>query len=142
MEQFNFSIKNKKKMMAFKMSTIILLLTILVGCVTGSVIITGKVRPAIAPSEVKIYIDPPTQYETIGLIEASGEIEFSRQEAQNRVINKLKSQAAKLGSNGVLLVASGSQSNGTVGFYSNGIFFSSASDVITAQGKAIYVTKE
>ena len=53
--------------------TIMLLLsfTILMGCSTGSSIVTGKVRPAINKTEVKVYIDPPSKYETIGLVEAS-----------------------------------------------------------------------
>jgi len=106
MEKLHSLLKNKKIWMAFKMSIIILLLNVLTGCATGSVIITGKERPAITPSEVKIYIDPPSQYETIGLVEASSDVELSRQAAQDRVIKKLKLQAAKIGANGVLLVYS------------------------------------
>ena len=142
MKQFLTLFKTMKNKIAFKLPTLILTLTILFGCATGSVIITGNTRPAITPAEVKIYIDPPSQYETIALAEASSEIEFSRQAAQDRVIDKLKLQSAKVGANGVLLVSTGSQSSGSVGYYSNGIFFSSNSDKITAQGKAIYVTKE
>ena len=54
-------------------------LVALLGCATGSSIVTGKVRPAISPSEVKIYLDPPSQFETIGIVEASSEVEFSSQ---------------------------------------------------------------
>ena len=133
---------NEKGIVIVKTTSIFLLITALVGCATGSIIISGKTRTAIDPSEVKIYLEPPTQYETVGIIEASSEVELSRQSAQDRVINKLKSKSAKVGANGLLLVATGSQSSGTVGYYSNGIFFASTSDKITAQGKAIYVTKE
>ena len=133
---------NEKGIVIVKTTSIFLLITALVGCATGSIIISGKTRTAIDPSEVKIYLEPPTQYETVGIIEASSEVELSRQAAQDRVINKLKSKSAKVGANGLLLVATGSQSSGTVGYYSNGIFFASTSDKITAQGKAIYVTKE
>jgi len=120
----------------------ILFIAVLVGCATGSSIITGTKRPAISPSEVKIYIDPPTQYETIGIVEASSDVEFSRQSAQDRVINELKSRAAKVGANGVLLTNTGSQSSGMTGFYSNGIFFGGASNKIVGQGRAIYVIQE
>jgi hypothetical protein len=118
------------------------LIIALIGCATGSIIISGNTRTAIDPSEVKIYLEPPTQYETIGIVEASSDVELSRQVAQDRVINKLKSKSAKVGANGLLLVATGSQSSGTAGYISNGIFFASTIDKITAQGKAIYVTKE
>ena len=126
------------------MKTILIFLVIatLVGCASGSIIISGKTRTAIDPSEVKIYLEPPNQYETIGIVEASSDVELSRQAAQDRVINKLKSKSAKVGANGLLLVATGSQLSGTVGYYSNGIFFGGTSDKITTQGKAIYVIKE
>ena len=121
---------------------IIFLPIILISCATGSTIITGEVRPAIDLAEVKIYLEPPSQYETIGLIEASSDVEMSRQAAQDRVINELKARAAKIGANGVLLVSSGSTTSVTTGVYTNGFFYSSTSDTITGQGRAIYVIQE
>jgi hypothetical protein len=103
--------------------TIIFCFVALVGCATGSVIITGNVRPAIDPAEVKIYLEPPAQYEIIGIVEASSDVEFSSQAAQDRVITELKNQAAKIGANGVLLINVRNQSGGTTGFYSNGVFY-------------------
>ena len=105
------------------------IITVLFGCATGSAIITGQVRPALNPTEVKIYLNPPSQYETIGIIEASSDVEFFTQAAQNRVIENLKKQAAKIGANGILLRNTGSV------FYDNG-------STKTAQGEAIYVIKE
>ncbi len=123
----------------FKITTLVFLFTIIVSCATGSIILTGKARPAINPSEVTLYLDPPEEFETIGIIEASSDLEFSRQAAQDRVMNELKSRAAKVGANGVLLVTTGSKNSGSTGFYSNGIYFSSSSEKITGQGKAIFV---
>ena len=122
--------------------TFLLIINILASCATGSVIVTGNKRPAISPSEVKIYIDSPEKYETIGIIEASSDVELSRQMAQDRVIEQLKLQAAKIGANGVLLVTTGSQSSGTAGFYSNGFFYAGTGDKIVAQGKAIFLIQE
>ena len=122
--------------------TIIFFMIILIGCATGSTIITGEVRPEIDPAEVKIYLEPPSQFETIGLIEASSDVEFSRQSAQDRVISELKKRAAKIGANGVLLLDTGVTTTTTTGMYSNGFFYSSKSDTLTAQGKAIYVIQE
>jgi hypothetical protein len=122
--------------------TIIFCLVALVSCATGSVIITGNVRPAIDPAEVKIYLEPPSQYETIGIVEASSDVEFSSQAAQDRVIAELKNQAAKIGANGILLTNVGNQTGGTTGFYSGGVFYASSSETKTAHGQAIYVIQE
>lgn len=54
----------------------IFLLTTIIGCAAGSTIMTGKARPSIAPSEVRIYLEPPQEFETIALIEATSSIEF------------------------------------------------------------------
>jgi hypothetical protein len=129
-------------MRIFKTITIISCLAVLVGCATGSVIITGNVRSAIDPTEVRVYLEPPSQYETIGIVEASSDVEISSQAAQDRVITELKKQAAKIGANGVLLIDVGTQSGGTTGFYSGGVFYAGSSETKTAHGQAIYVIQE
>jgi len=118
------------------------LLIILLGCASGSHIITGKVRPAIKKSEVKLYLEAPKEYEIIGIVEASSEVEFSSQAAQDRAIAELKSQAAKIGANGVIISATGNKSGGVAGFYSNGVYYAASSEMKTARGKAIFVIKE
>jgi len=112
------------------------------GCASGSHIITRKVRPAIKKNEVKLYLEPPKKYEIIGIVEASSEVEFSSQAAQNRAITELKSEASKIGANGVLISATGNKSGGTSGFYSNGVYYAGSSEMKTARGKAIFVIKE
>jgi len=121
-----------------KTTVLFFFLIVLFGCATGSTIITGNARSAIAPDEVKIYLDPPSQYEVIGLVEASSDVELSSQAAQDRVINELKNRAAKIGANGVLLTNAGSRTSG--GYYSFGVFY--AGEAKTAQGQAIYVIRE
>ena len=129
-------------MRMFKIAIALLLIGVLFGCATGSAIVTGKARPAISPSEVKIYLDPPSQYETIGIVEASSDVEFSSQAAQDRTISELKSQAAKIGANGIILLHSGEKSSDMVGFYSGGVFYAGTEETKTARGKAIYVPKK
>ena len=129
-------------MSKYRIIAIIFFMVILSGCATGSTIITGEVKPAIEPTEVKIYLDPPSKYETIGLIEASSDVEMTRQAAQDRIINELKKRAAKIGANGVILVNSGSTTSSSIGVYSNGFLYSSKSNTITGQGRAIYVIQE
>lgn len=140
MRQFNFF--PAKNIRVFNTITVFLALVLLFGCATGSSIITGTKRPAINPSEVTIYLDPPAEYETIGIIEVSSEVGFSRQKAQDRAMEALKSRAAKVGANGVLLTNTGSQSVGTAGYYSNGIYYGGSTYKILAQGRAIYVIQE
>jgi hypothetical protein len=115
-------------MRIFKIIITLSFLSVLVGCATGSSIVTGKVKPAISPGEVKIYLDPPSQYDTIGIVEASSDVEFSTQAAQDRVINELKAQAAKIGANGVVLINTG--------------FYGGPSETKIAKGKAISVIQE
>lgn len=115
-------------MRIFKIIITLSFLSVLVGCATGSSIVTGKVKPAISPGEVKLYLDPPLRYDTIGIVEASSDVEFSTQAAQDRVINELKVQAAKIGANGVLLINTG--------------FYGGPDETKTAKGKAISVIQE
>ena len=53
---------------------------------------------------------------------ASSDVEFSTQAAQDRAIMELKSQAARIGANGVLLISAGDGSGDMVGFVSGGEF--------------------
>ncbi|MDD3310483.1 MAG: hypothetical protein PHY69_11070 [Dysgonamonadaceae bacterium] len=127
----------------FKIISVFFLFGSLLGCATGSTIVTGTKKSPISSDEVKIYLDPPAEYESIGLIEVSSGIVFSRQAAMNEAMKEIKSKAAKIGANGVLLTNTGSKSGGTTGYYSNGIYIGGdSSDKILAQGRAIYVIRE
>jgi hypothetical protein len=129
--------------MKYKVVTLIIFFCmVLFGCATGSTIITGEVRSSVDPSEVRIFLEPPSKFETIGIVEASSDVEFSRQSAQDRVINELKNRAAKIGANGILLTNTGSQAGDMVGYFSSGIFFTKKKKKITGQARAIYVIQE
>ncbi|WP_189356698.1 hypothetical protein, partial [Arenibacter certesii] len=108
MKQFNKLLIKQKIIRVFSTINVILLFTFLLGCVTGSTIITGTARQPINPIEVKIYLDPPVKFENIGIIEVSSDVVLSRQSAQDKAITELKSRAAKLGANGILLTNTGS----------------------------------
>ena len=129
-------------MKMLKAAVSIAFLIALFGCATGTSIVTGKVRPAINPSEVKLYLEQPTKYETISIVEASSDVEFSSQAALDRAIQELKAQAAKIGANGVLISNTGDKSSNMVGFYSGGVFYAGTSEAKTAKGIAIFVIQE
>ena len=92
-------------------SIVLLIVMILVGCHPVSHIIVGETRAPISPSQVKIYSDFPEEYKKIALIDAGSNfafkdpaILFTWQSKMNKVIERLKIEAAKLGANGVVMV--------------------------------------
>lgn len=121
-------------MQALKTISTIFSFMILAGCASGSSIVTGTTRPAISAADVKIYLDPPAQYEIIGIVEAASEVLLSAtQTAQNSVISELKSQAAKIGANGIILIDAGNS-------YISG--YQHSAQIKSAKGKAIYVLQK
>ena len=119
------------------MKRLIFLLAIgisLMSCVTtqSSVIIGGQTRASINPSDVRVFIDPPTQYESIAIIEATRELGSSRQATQERLIDELKLRASRLGANGVIILSTDTQQK--PGFWST--------THLMTQGRAIFVIQE
>jgi|TergutMp193P3_1026864.scaffolds.fasta_scaffold183263_2 hypothetical protein len=79
----------------------------------------GKARPAVDVSAVTIYIDPPSKYETVGVIEACCIYPRTKQNTQDIIINDVKSKAAKIGANGILLIKD-TEKKGSVGVQDGG----------------------
>ena len=89
---------------------ILSLALIIFGCYPVSHMIIGEAREPMSPSEVKIYLDFPEEYETIALIEASSEFAFKDpsinitwQSKSDKIIERLKMEASNLGANGVVI---------------------------------------
>jgi len=123
-------------------TALLVCLLTMIGCSTGSFIVTGNVRPATDPNNVKLYLEAPLEYETIGIVEASSDVELSSQAATDRAIQELKKQAAKIGANGILITNSGSESGDVIGYYSGGVFYGDTSETKTVKGRAIFVIQE
>lgn len=117
-------------------------LLFLMGCATGSSILTGTKRPAINIEEVKLYIEPPQKYEVVGIIEAASDLGWTSQQSQNYAVNELKKQAAKIGANGVLIQQTGEKTSTSIGGYGTGIIWAVPVTSKTISGKAIYVFEE
>ena len=69
-----------------KNTFISLLFLLLVGCATGSSIVVGEVRDPIDPidpSEVKLYLEAPANYEVIGIVKASSDAGWTEQDSVN-----------------------------------------------------------
>ncbi|MBL8421816.1 MAG: hypothetical protein JNK92_14425 [Dechloromonas sp.] len=90
--------------------------SILLSACASSAIVVGKIRPAIAPEQVKLYLSPPKKYEEVALLESSsrGSFAVTEQGKMNKVVELLKEEAAKIGANGILLRSSGNESGGSV----------------------------
>jgi len=88
----------------------------LAACTTSHVIV-GRVRAPISADQVKIYLRPPAPYEEVALLESSsrGSFAVSAQARTDKVVDRLKKEAASLGANGIVLREIADQSEGSVG---------------------------
>ena len=117
----------------------------------SSHILVGKARPAISPEQVQIYVQPPAHFEQVAILEASsqGSFAFTSQQKTNKVVARLKKEAAALGANGILLQGIGNGTAGSVGTYtgssygggSTGVGISAPVMIKEGSAMAIYVSQ-
>ncbi|MGO9935745.1 MAG: hypothetical protein ACLPV8_28600 [Steroidobacteraceae bacterium] len=83
----------------------ILLAVSAAGCATSSQVLTGTPRAPISPNDVRVYTQAPPSFEEIAVLNASRKSVTSAggERAIQKMIDSLKSQAAMLGANGLLL---------------------------------------
>ncbi len=112
---------------------------LLAGCASGSTILVGDKRPPLSPDQVKIYLEPPASYDAIAIVKASSDMGWTEQGSVDYALKELKSQAAKVGANGILFTNTGSKVTGVGGASSYGLFTGYTYDAQTVEGKAIYV---
>lgn len=120
----------------------------------SSHVITGRPRPPVPVSQVRVYFaPPPSRYEEIALLESnSGAFTYGEQNKTNAILDKLKKEAAKLGANGVLFggtargyggggmsVGAGGGSIGRHGYGGVGVGVDISPQQKYARGTAIYV---
>jgi hypothetical protein len=77
----------------------------LVACATSSQVLTGAPRSPVSPSAVRVYTQAPRSFEEIAVLNASRKSVTSAggERAIARMIEEMRTQAAKLGANGLLL---------------------------------------
>ena len=117
----------------------LLTVLLLAGCATGSSIVVGEVREAIDSSQVKLYLEIPEAYETIGIVTASSDAGWTEQDSVDYAVEEVKIQAAKLGANGVLIESTGEQNSTVIGGYGTGYIYAVPVTAKSVTGKAIYV---
>ncbi len=116
----------------------------LAACAPSSHIVVGTVRPAITPSEVKIYLQPPPAFEEVAVLNASADSMFGTggQSTVDKVIQRLKQEAAKLGANGIILEGMFDQQTGSLGGGSGSTSFSGNSAVGVGLGGSLGIYKK
>jgi hypothetical protein len=132
---------NRNVVKTSRVAILIMCLLTLNGCATGSSIVTGQKRAPIDFNLVKLYLETPENYEAIGIVKASSDAGWTEQDSVDYAIEELKKQAAKLGANGVFLMATGEQTTMIMVDNGYGGFYSIPSTDQTVSGKAIYVGK-
>jgi hypothetical protein len=94
----------KGLMLAIEMMLAIALTTVS-GCATSSQMLTGSPRAPLLPSDVRVYTQAPQSFEEIAVLGASRKSVTSAggERAIEKMIETMRSQAAQLGANGLLL---------------------------------------
>ncbi len=124
---------------------LILALGVVLGCASGSILVTGNKRTPISPDMVVLYTTPPPEYEVIGQIIASSDEAFSSQQGRlDYAVKRLKKEAAQVGANGVLLKYHGLKSGDSTGVFvpsygGGGMFYAASSEEMVVRGDAIWV---
>jgi hypothetical protein len=75
------------------------------GCATSSQMLTGSPRAPLLPSDVRVYTQAPQSFAEIAVLSASRKSVSSAggERAIDKMIETMRSQAAQLGANGLLL---------------------------------------
>lgn len=79
----------------------LLLLVCLAGCVMGAHLVTGKARGPVTKEAVQVYQSAPSNSELIGTVIAQSL--GDNQRALDRAVARLKSEAARIGANGLVI---------------------------------------
>lgn len=117
-------------------------------------LLVGKPREATTAEQVKLYTTPPRKYEEIAIISADAAHDFMEKQALLDIaILKAKTEAAKVGANGLLLDGLGDFQVGSSGIVMTQPRYARTSPAIgvgssnirtgkQVAGKAIYVIEE
>jgi hypothetical protein len=81
------------------------LISILAACASSTQVLTGAPRTPISPAEVRVYTQAPQSFEEIAVLGASKNSVSSEggERAIAHMIESMRTQAARLGANGLLL---------------------------------------
>ncbi len=124
---------------------LLVITSMMFGCTSTGSVITGKTRSPITAEEVKLYLRPPLNFESVALINATVRSSPFREKNREEAVEELKKLAASMGANGVLLNPNEIPQSAAVGTYvpgyrgSPGFFTTGATAIVEMQGEAIHV---
>jgi hypothetical protein len=132
-------------------------LGLMAACAPSSHVLVGKARPPIAPALVTVYSHPPEHpFEEVALLNASSKsmLNAGGQGSTDKVVERLKLEAAQLGANGIILEGFDQTQSGSIGTGVGSDSYSRHSSVgvgvggslgifkTTGKARAIYVPQE
>ena len=134
-------------------SAMMILALLLSACASPQThVMTGVAHTPISPDQVVILSQPPPVYEDVAMLNASGKsVNPQSQAAFDKVIERLKIQAAQLGANAVILQGFSDRQTASIGTGVGSTSYSSHSAVgvgvgggfgiysKSAQGRAVYI---
>jgi len=118
----------------------------IIGCYPVSHIIVGERAAAISAFQVEIYADYPAVYEKIAILDAGSgfaikdpAFPFTWQAKMDKVVERLKNEAALLGANGIVMMGTDNKVIQTIGSNSEGNMTSNSYLQKIGKAMAIYV---
>ena len=100
---------------------------VLVGCATGSALVTGTARPPIEDfTTVTILTEMPEGAEQIAIVKATSAGGWTEQQKLDYAVEELKQQAAKVGANAIVITGRDTETGVT-----------SSGDTVTSYNKEI-----
>jgi hypothetical protein len=99
-------------------------LVFITGCVTGHHKVTGLLHEPLAPEAVMIYPAMPANAEVVGLLSTTSFGGLTLKDASADAILELKTEAGRMGANGVVLSPPDDQSGEGVKMHAKAIFVS------------------
>lgn len=117
---------------------------LLVGACTPATKMMGPARPSIAAADVKVFPAPPVGAETIAELTATAKSAFTPggPKAEDKVIERLKGLAAKVGANGIILENFDDRLSGSIGTGVGSESYSRSSSVGVGVGGAFGIFKK
>lgn len=113
-------------------------------CAPSTHVLVGEARAPISPAEVKIYSHPPIYFKEIAVLDANSSSAFGTggQKSVDKVIERLKIEAAKLGANGVILEGFSDSQTGAIGSGVGSDSYSRSSSVGVGVGGSLGIYKK
>lgn len=113
---------------------------VLVGCASGSALVTGTVKPPIEDfTTVVLLTEMPEGAEQIAIVKASSDMGWNQQQSLDYAVEELKKQAAKVGANAVVITDRDTTTGVTSTPTYDGGTITSSSETEIVEAVAVYV---